>query len=118
MKAVLALSGKQITTLEQAKRRLFIHTRMKKKCSVIYIRDKRSQKVIGEIRTSNIITDMLPDLWKRTRLETALSKQEFCNFFKGRAFGSALHVCEYYPYKKPFDCPLELKYGHFTYIKG
>lgn len=64
------------------------------------------QKVVGEFDVLSIITESLPDLWKRTSPYAGIDEDYFYSYFEGLSYGNAIAIGDVRVYDTPF-CPTE-----------
>lgn len=75
--------------------------------------------VVGEFDVSEVISDSVEDLWRRTSLHAGIDRKLFFNYFEGRRVAHAIVIGKVRRYRTPLG--LDAAYGirapqSFVYI--
>lgn len=68
---------------------------------VIVYKTSPACQVVGEFDVTEVISDSIEDLWKRTRKFAGIDRQTFYRYFHGCGTGYAIAIGEVRPYQSP-----------------
>lgn len=77
-------------------------------------------KVLGECRVDGILTDTVPELWRRTAPFAGLSEADYARYFRGARYAVALQVSHPVRYEEPMlltaIAPIRVPPQSFCYV--
>lgn len=66
------------------------------------------KKIVGYFIISRVVEDTPSNLWRLSRLDSGLSRNEFFQYFQGKNYGYAIEILKYVQFKVAID-PYKIK---------